>query len=123
MRLGVVKDERLGEVDVVYHSVQSSEDHRGLVHIRHHSGAAHRERLEGDVHRRGAALKIEGTVDPLGVALHVDIRQLIQLAVYKKAVFIAEAVIAHAARKTQRDPFAAQNAVGAEALVIVVARL
>lgn len=107
MSLRIVQNEGLFKLNIVYRTEQPAENHKGFVHMRRHSGTANREGLKGYIHRGRSAMEEKRTVKPLGIAFYIDVIQLVELSVNKKAVFIAEAVIADAACKAKRNAFAA----------------
>ena len=113
MRNRVVKHKRLVVVNPVDKAVQSAENNRGFAHLGNHRLARYRKRLKGDIQSPYAAPEKHRSVNSVRRALNGNLRQLFELAVNKKAVLTAVAVVTDAACKVQRKPLSSDDTVRA----------
>ena len=119
VRLRIVENKRLGKVRALYFAVEPAEQDACVVHIGAHRLAVDRKRLEGDVESRIPRAEIKRSVKSAVRSLDVDLRELFEASVNKKAVFVTVAVIPHPACQTKRKAFAVDDRVRAQPLVVV----
>ena len=123
MGLRIIELQRLIVVDSVDCAVQPAENNGGAAQLCRHSLASYGERLERNVQRRHSALVVIRPVDSVLRSLNRNLREFFKLSVVEKAVLVSVAVVSDAACEVQREALAAENAVGGQPLILMLARL
>ena len=123
MGLRIIELQRLIVVDSVDCAVQPAENNGGAAQLCRHSLASYGERLEHNIQRRHSALVVIWSVSAVLCSLNSNLRQLFELAVVEEAVLVSVAVVSDAACEVQREALAAENAVGGQPLILMLARL